>query len=438
MNWKFASFTITNGYANQGGGVYTVDSDIILNNIIFSNNIAYDDGGAGLFRGRRPVFTNVLITGNTASSGGGLYFTEGAMPIIDSSIISDNIALGNYGSPHDGNGGGILIRDINYSFNSGITLEITNSDISNNSAIKSGGGIFIHNDGNSYGTEGVLIENSNIINNSVGENSDCQSDCKYGAGIAIERSNPQIYNSNISNNTGARYGGGIYLWSSEITMDSLNVVSGNLCDLSGAGIYVWGSDGVINSTLFTGNEAGDRGGAIYTGNDNDLSINQVTVSGNSAQTSGSGINTYQSGFNITNSIFWPDKIHIEYGNRTYQLKYSNYYEIDNQENGQIDMSGSISINPIFIDPSNGDFSLNASSACIDSGSPDCQDFDGSICDMGFSSFNQNPGCTDPYSSNYNSDANFNDGSCVDGFTGFTYMGNHNEHYYYYSDNVCTY
>ncbi|SVE22778.1 uncharacterized protein METZ01_LOCUS475632, partial [marine metagenome] len=76
------------------------------------------------------------------------------------------------------------------------------------------------------------------------------------------------------------------------------------------------------------------------------------------------------------------------------------------------VDGNISEDPLFYDFENNDYSLNWGSPCIDAGDPESElDPDGTIADMGAYYFHQTSGCTDSTATNYNPDANVDDGSC---------------------------
>ena len=81
----------------------------------------------------------------------------------------------------------------------------------------------------------------------------------------------------------------------------------------------------------------------------------------------------------------------------------------------------IFIDPLFVDPENGDFNLQEDSPCIDAGIADIDgdgeddtQYVGSAPDMGVFEFGAIYGCTDPAASNYDPSANMEDGSCVFG------------------------
>ena len=93
---------------------------------------------------------------------------------------------------------------------------------------------------------------------------------------------------------------------------------------------------------------------------------------------------YSSQINIINSIVWNNSIsNIQFYNNDNQLNVS-YSNIENGYDSIIledDIinwdSSSLDLDPQFTDPENGDFTLQTSSPCIDTGHPDL-DGDGNI------------------------------------------------------------
>ncbi|MCD4817569.1 MAG: DUF1565 domain-containing protein, partial [Candidatus Cloacimonetes bacterium] len=127
-------FTITNGYATNGGGVYCWESSPIIQNVVIKNNstLGYTTGGGGIYcSDSNLTLKNVIITNNSAdttigyASGGGIYFSQ-SNPNLFNVMISNNSS--NYG------GGGMFCISSNPS--------LVNVTISNNSAIMGGGILF--------------------------------------------------------------------------------------------------------------------------------------------------------------------------------------------------------------------------------------------------------------------------------------------------------
>ena len=83
---------------------------------------------------------------------------------------------------------------------------------------------------------------------------------------------------------------------------------------------------------------------------------------------------------LINSILWSNFYsppEIDLISSTINISYSNI-------KGGWEGEGNIDLNPLFVDPSNGDYSLQSGSPCIDAGNPSSEynDTDGSRNDMG--------------------------------------------------------
>ena len=75
--------------------------------------------------------------------------------------------------------------------------------------------------------------------------------------------------------------------------------------------------------------------------------------------------------------------------------------------------GNISLDPLFVNSEQANFTLQENSPCIDSGDPTSYlDPDGTIADIGVFYFHQNNGCTDYYAVNFDPNATIEDGSCL--------------------------
>jgi PKD repeat protein len=93
-----SGFTITNGQAVLGGGIYCSSSPTIINCRIISNTA--ESAGGGIFCGLRCTITNCIIAGNTAVWGGGICIIDASVTAkITNCIITGNTA--NHGSVMD-------------------------------------------------------------------------------------------------------------------------------------------------------------------------------------------------------------------------------------------------------------------------------------------------------------------------------------------------
>lgn len=170
-------FTVTNGSADWGGGIYVENSSLLVTNNIIRDNTAV--GGGGLYVGsgvwgvpaeRSPVITNNTIANNTCSQEGGGISVHFALPTIANNSIHNNTVSGS------NSGGGIYILKS--------SISITNNDISSNI----GGGIWMS------GVEGS-ITNNRIVNNRYSTRPSI-------GGIAMHRSTLSISNNIITGNSG--------------------------------------------------------------------------------------------------------------------------------------------------------------------------------------------------------------------------------------------
>ena len=187
------NLTLTNGKANNGGGLYAW-YDVILENCIFTNNTATNGGGGGVYASGTVTLTNCTFTGNTASGDGG-GVRAGGSAILADCIFTNNTAT-------NGGGGGVYASG---------SATLTNSN-------------FIGNTASSYGG-GVRAGGSAIL-----------ADC--------------IFTNNTATNGG---GGGLYAFGTATLSNC--IFTGNLSGLDGGGVYAGGTITLANSA-FANNTSG--------------------------------------------------------------------------------------------------------------------------------------------------------------------------------------
>ena len=345
-----SGFTITNGNSNRGGGIYCIESDPILNNLVLCFNSAEEGGGISLVFCSNASLSSIILENNISS----------------------------YAGYHNG-GGGIYCQSSN--------LDMENIIIRNNSAQASGGGLF------------SIFTTLNIIDSEFTGNS-----CLYngfgdvgGGGMYCYCSIPSMENVTFSNNYSGCNGGGANFNISDASLTNVSAAN-NSTVLNGGGFYFKMSDSVLNKVTAANNYTPDAGGGISIIQAN-IILTNVSIIDNLAD-SGGGICTLGSQSDLINCIFWnnePQQIQfLEYPTPNNNVAIS-YTDIEGGLDaivingfGAVDWSeGNLNTDPLFIDPTNGDYHLLENSPCIDAGDPNYPvDPDGTIIDMGAYYYNQ--------------------------------------------------
>jgi hypothetical protein len=189
---------------------------------------------------------------------------------ISDSIIFDNTA---------GYGGGI--------YGNGNSVQITRSTISGNTALGSGGGVFVYkvyDYPSEYPRGGLLVSDSIVSENTAGGS---------GGGVA---GTFRISTSVISENVAGESGGGLAGEASSLT-DS--TISGNVA-MSGGGLALRGK-ATIDTTTISGNTAYDQGGGLYN-TFGEIHLAHTTVAGNSAARGGG---VFSAGFLCPDPVYCP-------------------------------------------------------------------------------------------------------------------------------------
>jgi hypothetical protein len=288
-------FTITNGMATQGGGMYNNTASPSLSHIIFSGNtakggdasgdsfsstLAGSGTGGGIYNtGSSPELTDVTINGNKAQGGngsdlypdggsgegGGIYNTANSSPILTNVNFIGNTAQGgssgNVGNGGSGTGGGI--------YNTGSSPVLTNVTLSGNTA--QGGNAAASGGNGGSGTGGGIYNTGN--------------------------SSPTLTNVTLSGNT-AQGGSG-------------NTISGGSNgSASGGGIYNDNTSTKLYNSIVLGNSPNGNAGSALDA----ASANNLIQVGNQ----GSGGNAAGSGTAIVNTV--PNTVFTDFANKDYSLK----------------------------------------------------------------------------------------------------------------------
>ena len=207
-------FTITNGKAENGGGINGNECLAMIRECVIKGNTAFSKGG-GIYRAN-GIIQNNTIKDNTAIWGAGLHLCYGT--------IQDNLIMGNSADY----GGGM------YSCNG----TILNNTIADNAADKDGGGI----SSCSYST----IQNNAITGNMA----------DYGGGISW-CNDSAIWNNTIWMNA-ALYGGGMNYCNNSTIQG--NTIWNNRAVESGGGLYDCKSG--MENCIIWGNIAPGQGAQV--------------------------------------------------------------------------------------------------------------------------------------------------------------------------------
>ena len=243
-------------------------------------------------------------------------------------------------------------------FNDGTSPTVSNCIFSVNETSPPGGGL----GGGMYNNGG----NPTVTNCSFEQNSS-----DGGGGMFNCASSPVVTGCSFSNNF-ARLGAGLHgdLASSPTVTNctfSLNAASDR-----GGGIYITGN-WTITNCIFDRNSAQSLGGAMFVQINSDPTVTNCIFSQNTANSGGRAISGSSGTF--ANCIFWDNASPgVDEIDGTPTVTYSDVL-------GGFPGMGNISLNPMLIDPDNGDFHLSAGSPCIDAADntavpPDEFDLDG--------------------------------------------------------------
>lgn len=228
-------FTIRNGKARYGGGMYIYRSDIDISNNIFTANQATYRGG-GIYCAQSPYLvgdeiniTDCDFTSNTAKYfGGGVYLTA-SDPTVDGCLFSANTSQGG----------------------AGMTVDYASAPVVFDNTFE----------GNIATTGGAMAiqwqSPASVLNNIFHANS-----AKHGAGLYIYYSAPTVANCLLLENTASGYGGGIYVASYSMPVITNNTIVQNTANVGGgiAGLYKSNFD--ITNCIIALNDA-NQGAAAY-------------------------------------------------------------------------------------------------------------------------------------------------------------------------------
>lgn len=226
-------FTITNGNASAGGGVYigNGESPMVTENIITGNTSSSWGGGIYTGTGSKAQIIGNIIDGNSAVDGGGIACWQ-SEPEVSGNIIISNSA--------SNRGGGLLCFEL---FSS---PEISSNLFESNYAAY-GGAIGVYDNCNP-------VINGNTVTGNIAD--------YHGGAIYVNRNcDPLISNNFIIKNEAGNLGGGIVFNDDCSGEVYFNTFYSNSAELSGGGLVCWYlSSPVIGNNIVAGSTSG---GGIY-------------------------------------------------------------------------------------------------------------------------------------------------------------------------------
>jgi predicted outer membrane repeat protein len=314
--------TIRGGNANEtffpgncGGGLYNLESDPSITNVIFTSNDAggyYGGLGGGLCNSdSNPTLSNVIFTQNKANSspfgsnGGGIYNSNSSPTLMHVSFYENQAVSG-----------GAIAND-------GYSNPVIGEAVFIGNSASFGGAIYNKHSSPSI-SHAIFANNSAIY---------------VGGGIANEyESGPILNDVTLTHNTTSAFygsGGGIYSSVSTSTLHNVTFIGNS--SVYGGGMYNTSSSSVLQNVTFIENTADDGGGMHNVISNSDLT--NTTFRHNTSSQGGAIFNYKNCITVIANSIFWEDaglEIYDTLGSTTTVSNSDVYGGYDGSENINVD------------------------------------------------------------------------------------------------------
>ncbi|MBI1296119.1 trypsin-like serine protease [bacterium] len=245
--------------ANEGGGMFAMGldggkSNPSLENVTFTGNHATSSGGGMYTLASSPVLQDVFFVVNKAKNGGGMFSLSGDVSLTDVQF---------WGNESTESGGGM------YGAN---RAKLTNVLFSDNVAGTNGGGVYSPLAA-IPALESVLFQRNKA---------------NLGGGMFSFSSLASITNARFLGNEATLHGGGMYI---DLVGPSLTNVlfSSNVAGGNGGGLFnqAINFDLILINATITGNRAGTSGGGMYNSDHSEPIIRNTIVWGNQ-DSSGTG------------------------------------------------------------------------------------------------------------------------------------------------------
>ena len=407
------------GYADNasGAGIYNLNASPTFNNVIIFNNRTEIVGGGMYCENGSPTFLNCEFNINQAKrQGGGLYFRNGTATVTNTRFVGNVAEETDPLTEMVTSGGAIYAVDYNFNMNS--CLFFQNEAISD---AGSEGGAIVFKDYTILGSihfndcdfienvarngaaifdpqSGSVFNNCNFLRNQTTQIASLPNGITFSGGaIYILDQDPTFNNCHFEDNTAQGRGGAVYnkegspefnrcLFESNrgYPFNGVDFLKGK-----GGAIYAGpASGGSATNCSFFRNESSNHGGAIYLESISSLDVNNCEFLDNRAEIRGWAVACEDSAPEFVNCTF---ANHSFTANETfYNLNGANpsltncilwnhqspFYEVGSLgsvvdhcliQGGYAQGTNVIDADPLFVDPSSDDLSLQVCSPAIDVG-----------------------------------------------------------------------
>jgi predicted outer membrane repeat protein len=271
LTFNLEGGVISGNTAEHGGGVCNWGGDFnMFDNAILTGNVAYADGGGVYNIYYDFVMEGGVISGNTAHQGGGVY-NLGFFEMFDGVISGNTVS----GTTHNDRGGGVYNAGTDAIFNMAGGI-IGGTNIGESNSAYDGGGVY-----NDHGTF-TISGNAAILGNKA----------SFGAGVYNDGGTFDLGASSsseivcISGNT-AHDGGGVFNGGGAIFNMFGNAVISDNSGYDGAGVNNHAVFNMFGGEI-SGNSASGGGGGVR--NSDEFTMYAGKISGNSANGAGGVLN----------------------------------------------------------------------------------------------------------------------------------------------------
>ena len=286
--------TFEGNAADQGAGIYFADGELTVDTCDFASNTG-TTGGGGLdaLSGTDTLVTNSTFVGNQGGYGSAVGAYGDTMDISGSTFSAN----------HATTAAAINVQDSH--------LELTDSDIIDNTCVRSTGGVRLNQSGSTGTIDGVLFEGNkgfNATSNGGGaalvlrygptvdvtdsdfidNTTSLTSGTSYGGGAiwawtntSHARNTLTLYSVTATGNESSQSGGFLYGRLTDITMGNVDIDSNTAVSTAGGAMNLSACSLSISNSSVTNNTAATLGGGIYTSSSISLTATSVDIYGNS-------------------------------------------------------------------------------------------------------------------------------------------------------------